>query len=167
MVAVSYNYGALQENYPGLANTISAATNVHTSILIVPSYDSDLLAAIDSKANQFESGLANELSDRTQLTYNCTTASNLWNLLEDPDVLELIEFHDVLDNSTSAGDGSDTTTEEERKIVAIASIRAKDCSMMRELSFGRVVMGNSFFGPAINTTLFLYDERFCPWYNRG
>jgi hypothetical protein len=148
LVAVSANYSALQENSPGLGNVTAPNTNVFASILIVPDMKNDSTATSSQTGGSFESTAAAGLSGRTQLMYNCTSAPNLWNLLEDPNVLQLEKFQQlppvVANDNSTAGEGVNAS-EEQRAVVAIALIKVANCAIAENSSVGRPVLGNSFF----------------------
>jgi hypothetical protein len=147
LVAVTSSYAALEEHSPGLTS-VAPNTNVFASILIVPGFANDSAATMESKINQFESSSADELSGRTQLMYNCTSAANLWNLLDDPNAVSLEEFQRL--NSSESVSGAPTSsngTDVAREIVVVASIQFANCSLARNNSIGRPVLGNVFFGP--------------------
>lgn len=154
LVAVSSSYSVLQAESEGLAAITSPDTNVFASVLIVPgSTDNSVMSMI----NQSESNLRGELSGRTQLMYNCTSAPTLWNLLEDVNVLNLTSLQ-LFDNDATADkilnfrDGDKNLVEEQRDIVALISIQVADCLAMQKSSIGRPVLGNSFFGAIFDSS---------------
>ncbi|KAE9275663.1 hypothetical protein PR003_g29270 [Phytophthora rubi] len=107
LVAVTSSYSVLQDGSPGLADIATPNTNVFTSVLIVPAISNNSEAAITSI---LETKSSDDLSGRTQLMYNCKSAANLWNLLEDPNVLTLEGFQ-LFDTDASEDDaGSDGST---------------------------------------------------------
>ncbi|GMF22679.1 unnamed protein product [Phytophthora lilii] len=148
ILAVASNYSTLVENSPGLYDVTTPSTNVLASVLIIPAFANESADTI--KSNQLESSPVNSSSSRMQLMYNCTTASNLWNLLEDPNVLQLEHFQQFPSNNTNASN-------DQREIVVIASVQIASCSTIESTFVDRPVVGNSFFGAAFNTSpVFFY-----------
>ncbi|KAE8966052.1 hypothetical protein PR002_g28490 [Phytophthora rubi] len=172
LVAVTSSYSVLQDGSPGLADIATPNTNVFTSVLIVPAISNNSEAAITSI---LETKSSDDLSGRTQLMYNCKSAANLWNLLEDPNVLTLEGFQ-LFDTDASEDDaGSDgstwadagagastasnssSVTEIPREIVALALVKVANCSTVLDLSSERAVLGNSFFGAEFfNSSTYFY-----------
>ncbi|EGZ29072.1 hypothetical protein PHYSODRAFT_294388 [Phytophthora sojae] len=139
LVEVASSYSVLQDGSPGLADVAAPNTNIFTSVLIVPAIASNNTEAdITSILEQPQTNSTDDLSGRTQLMYNCTSAANLWNLLEDPNVV-MLEDIELFGNDTNEDDsGSDgmlwadvgantsaagNTTEIPREIVVVALIK--------------------------------------------
>ncbi|KAG1693566.1 hypothetical protein DVH05_023330 [Phytophthora capsici] len=108
---LSTSYETLRDVPVGLHQVHSADTNVFASVLIAPTSE----------------------SPRTHLAYNCTTTPSLWNLQQDPNVLQ-IESVDHLN-----GD-------------AVTVVTAVDCDVLINSSVDRIVVANAFFGADFATS---------------
>lgn len=160
MMVLASSYGALDDGALGLSAVTAPDTTVAASVLIVPPSMGETAQAF---GNETDTKSVEDLSERTQLMYNCTSASNLWNLLEDPNVLKLEEFqqfpgYEGVDGSSFGSSSSSTTGL--RESMTIALIEVADCFSTQSSSMGRPVVLNSFFDPAMNNTpaVYLYVE---------
>ncbi|KAL3663989.1 hypothetical protein V7S43_010876 [Phytophthora oleae] len=113
---VSTSYDALWDVPVGLHQVRSADTNVFASVLVAPVLGND-----------------GSESPRTHVAYNCTTTSSLWDLQQDPNVLEIESFQSL------NGDA-----------VAVATVA--DCEALLHSSVDRIVVGNAFFGAEFATS---------------
>ncbi|RLN70755.1 hypothetical protein BBJ28_00011574 [Nothophytophthora sp. Chile5] len=157
LTKVSTSYRALHDGPGGLPHVSAANSTVFASMLIVPALGNDPPSLRKAKV---ESSAADNLTSHTHIMYNCTSTPDIWNLLEDANVLELGDFQQSSD-SDSAGFASSepsaeasantTPTQAQRAIVAVASFRGLDCFGPQSSSVGRVIPGNSFFGAAVET----------------
>ncbi|KAE8913948.1 hypothetical protein PF010_g13438 [Phytophthora fragariae] len=124
LVAVTSSYSVLQDGSPGLADIATPNTNVFTSVLIVPAISNNSEAAITSI---LETKSSDDLSGRTQLMYNCKSAANLWNLLEDPNVLTLEGFQlfDTDANLDTYPDTKKYSTTSEMQLAGTSEMKLK------------------------------------------
>ncbi|KAE8882559.1 hypothetical protein PF005_g17076 [Phytophthora fragariae] len=157
MMVLASSYSALDDGVFGLSAATAPDTTVAASVLIVPPLMSGTAQGF---GNETETKSVDELSARTQLMYNCTSASNLWNLLEDPNVLKLEEFQQFSGVDGSSFGSSSSSTTGLRGNMTIALIEVADCFTTQSSSIGRPVVLNSFFDPAMTNTsaVYLYVE---------
>ncbi|RLN94509.1 hypothetical protein BBJ28_00019739 [Nothophytophthora sp. Chile5] len=170
LVRVASSYDALGEGPEVIGQVQTANTTVFTSVLIVPTLANASSIPLKAGEGPLESATADadELPGRTQIMYNCTSTSSLWNLLDDANVLRLDNFQQLEGNdSGDAGSSwsapqvhagsSENATEAARTSVAIANVVVADCLGLHNSSVGRVVVGNSFFGVAFsNSSTYFY-----------
>ncbi|KAG6621949.1 Scavenger receptor class F member 1 [Phytophthora cinnamomi] len=154
LVAVTASYGALKDESPGLAGVTAPNTTAYASVLIVPA--ENFAATTTAATGKQEATSVDELSGRTQLMYNCTSAPNLWNMQEDPDVLRLVNFQQFSSNVSNGTSTSSSKTEVPRKIVAIASVEVSYCATVQKTAVGRPVLVNAFFAEEFNDTPIFY-----------
>ncbi|KAK1943821.1 hypothetical protein P3T76_005217 [Phytophthora citrophthora] len=149
LIAVATSYEAVKDESPGLAGVATANSNVAASVLIIPTKDR---VGTMTETSEITS---DELSGRTQVMYNCTSAANLWNLQDDPNALKLENFQQLSNNASN-----DSTTPQEtelREIVAIASVEFSNCATVWETAVGRPVVGNTFFSAEFsNNPVYFY-----------
>ncbi|ETP44763.1 hypothetical protein F442_08701 [Phytophthora nicotianae P10297] len=156
LVAVASSYRALNDDSIGIRGATAPNTTVFASILVMPSFTND---TVSTSGNQSEPTLNNKLSDRTQLLYNCTSAANLWNLLEDSNVVKLEDFQQFPSsdsNTVDSSSGSNANTSAPRDTIAVAVVQIADCSAIQNTSMRRSVVLNSFFGTAFQNSSLLY-----------
>ncbi|ETI29696.1 hypothetical protein F443_23186, partial [Phytophthora nicotianae P1569] len=163
LIAVASSYSALDDDSIGVGGTTSPNTTVLASILIVPSFANDSTSVFESTGNQSEPTPRGELSGRTQLMYNCTSATDLWNLLEDPNVVKLEDFQQFQSNTSNtvgSSSGSSANASAPREIIAVAVVQIENCSEIERSSRGRPVVLNSFFGTTFqnSTPTYLYTN---------
>ncbi|ETP16694.1 hypothetical protein F441_08745 [Phytophthora nicotianae CJ01A1] len=163
LIAVASSYSALDDDSIGVGGTTSPNTTVLASILIVPSFANDSTSVFESTGNQSEPTPRGELSGRTQLMYNCTSATDLWNLLEDPNVVKLEDFQQFQSNTSNtvgSSSGSNANASAPREIIAVAVVQIENCSEIERSSRGRPVVLNSFFGTTFqnSTPTYLYTN---------
>ncbi|KAE9000776.1 hypothetical protein PR001_g18696 [Phytophthora rubi] len=156
-MVLASSYSALDDGVFGLSAATAPDTTVAASVLIVPPLMSGTAQAF---GNETETKSVDELSARTQLMYNCTSTSNLWYLLEDPNVLKLEEFQQFSGVDGSSFGSSSSSTTGLRGNMTIALIEVADCFTTQSSSIGRPVVLNSFFDPAMTNTsaVYLYVE---------
>ncbi|EGZ25224.1 hypothetical protein PHYSODRAFT_250429 [Phytophthora sojae] len=130
LVSVTASNEALKDESPGLAGVTALNTTVYSSVLIVPAKAST--ATTTAVSGTHEAASADASSGHTQLTYNCTSAANLWNLQEDPSVVKLESFQQFSSNASASN-----STENTREIVAVT---------VQNTAVGRPVLGDAFFG---------------------
>ncbi|KAG7377655.1 hypothetical protein PHYPSEUDO_011177 [Phytophthora pseudosyringae] len=130
---VSTSYDALRGISSGLHQVDRAGANALASVLVAPSLPSGASAL-------FQSDERSSALPSTHVAYNCTTTSSIWNLEQDPNVLELEHF------TTVSGD-----------IEAAATVWAVDCDPLLHSSVGRVVIANAFFGAAFSSAPAYFD----------
>ncbi|KAG2805816.1 hypothetical protein PC113_g18042 [Phytophthora cactorum] len=146
LVAVASSYKALNDDSIGIGGTTAPNTTAFASILIVPSFAND---TVSTAGNQSQPTPSDKRLGRTQLLYNCTSATNLWNLLGDSNVLKLEDFQQFPSSDSStveSSSGSSANTSTSRDIVAVAVVQIADCATIENTSMGRPVVLNSFFG---------------------
>ncbi|ETO99679.1 hypothetical protein F441_22905 [Phytophthora nicotianae CJ01A1] len=139
LVAVASSYRALNDDSIGIRGATAPNTTVFASILVMPSFTND---TVSTSGNQSEPTLNNKLSDRTQLLYNCTSAANLWNLLEDSNVVKLEDFQQFPSsdsNTVDSSSGSNANTSAPRDTIAVAV----NSSLLYLFITGSVVLSNS------------------------
>ncbi|KAL3661847.1 hypothetical protein V7S43_013141 [Phytophthora oleae] len=100
--------------------------------------------------------------------YNCTSAANLWNLQDDPNVLRLENFQQLSANASDDTSMPGNVTEEVREIVAIASVEFSNCARVRKTAVGRPVLGNAFFSADFSSNpAFFYTVSSSDTYTSG
>jgi hypothetical protein len=108
---LSTNYDVLRAVPSGLHQVDSADANVFASVLVTPP------SGVDSS---------------THVAYDCTSASSIWNLQQDPSVK--LEDFNIMDG----------------ELAAAVVLSVTSCSELLLSSVHRVVVGNAFFGSALD-----------------
>ncbi|RLN71005.1 hypothetical protein BBJ28_00002501 [Nothophytophthora sp. Chile5] len=159
LTKVSTSYRALRDGPGDLLHVSAGNSTAFASMLIVPALANDPPSLRKAKV---ESSAAENLASHTHIMYNCTSTSDIWNLLEDANILGLEDFQQLSDSNSvgfassepSAGANTSanaTPTQAQRASVAVASFRGLDCLGLQSSSVGRVIPGNAFFDAAIET----------------